>query len=67
MCIRYQNGGRLGEPRPYLSFKAHTHKPYILRYCTNIVYLFPLQHLNTVDTRFVLNANLKKDLTHATP
>jgi hypothetical protein len=48
-------------------FKPHTHKLYILRHCTNIVYLFPLQHLNTVDTRFVLNANLKKDLIHATP
>ena len=33
MCIR----DNLGEPLLYPTFKPHTHKPYILIHCTNIV------------------------------
>ena len=39
MCIRRKTGERLDEPRLYPSFKFHTHKHYISRHCTDIVYM----------------------------
>ena len=39
MCIRCKTGEWLGEPRLYPCFKPHTHKIYILRHCTTIVYI----------------------------
>jgi len=40
MFIWCKTGERLGEPSFIPVFKPHKHKLYILRHCTNIVYVF---------------------------
>jgi hypothetical protein len=40
MCIWRKTGERISEPRLYPSFKPHTHKLYIFRHGTNLVYMY---------------------------
>ena len=53
MCIRHKSGERLDEPYLYHNFMPHTHQLYILRHCTNIVYIF--YHFSNLATNIYLS------------